>query len=930
MLQVATNSAPALSNDGSTLYVLESTGNWGWGKLVALNSQTLAVEAQVTLKDPHNTGDYATITNDATASPLVGPDGDVYIGVLETPFASNNDRGWLLHFSGDLSQTLTPGAFGWDDTPSIVPASMVPSYTGTSTYLLMAKYNNYAGLGSGNGLNKIAILDPNDLTQPDPVTGVTVMDPVLSILGQTPDSEYDQQYPGAVDEWCINSAAVDPATDSILAGSEDGKLYRWNLTSDTFTQVVTLTTGLGEAYTPTLIGPDGMVYAINNATLFAVGDSVAASVKITPFPGTDSTAGSVNYYTVTVYTGEGDVDSTYTGAIHFSSSDQQAGLPANYTFTSGSVGVSADDNGTHVFTVTLKTAGTQSITVTDTQNSSLTSTDSGIVVTPAAATSLAVTGLPSSATAGTAFNFTVTAYDPYGNVATGYLGTVHFTSTDPSASLPANYPFTSANAGTESFTATLNTAGTQTIVATDTITTSIKGGASTIVSSSTSAAFIGTDTSTQGNWINVYGSQGYNVLGSTVVSPTYATVTPSGQLLYTYATPAPSVTKALEVPPSGSTRVAAVWYSGSSFTIDVNVASGHTYDLELYFLDYDARGRSETVTLTNANTSATLNTQTVSSFASGKYLTWAISGNVLITITTLTGASCERGHQRFVLRSRRHGPAAAPASSSFCNGELRRYGHVDAGQLDQRLRQPGIQRAWQHGGQSHLCDRHAVGSDALYLCDSGTLGHEALEVPPSGSTRVAAVWYSGSSFTIDVNVASGHTYDLELYFLDYDARGRSEKVTLTDDKTSALLNTQTVSSFANGEYLSWAISGNVLITITTLTGASASAVVSGLFFDPVGTVPPPPPPPPPSATASFVGTDTSTQGNWINVYGSQGYNVLGSTVVSPTYATVTPSGQTLYTYATPAPSVTKRSRFHRRARLALRRCGIPARASRST
>ncbi len=64
---------------------------------------------------------------------------------------------------------------------------------------------------------------------------------------------------------------VDPATKSVLANSEDGKLYRWDLTTNTFTQVVTLTAGVGEAYTPTWIGPDGKVYAINNATLFAVG-----------------------------------------------------------------------------------------------------------------------------------------------------------------------------------------------------------------------------------------------------------------------------------------------------------------------------------------------------------------------------------------------------------------------------------------------------------------------------------------------------------------------------------------------------------------------------------------------------------------------------------------------------------------------------------
>ena len=36
---------------------------------------------------------------------------------------------------------------------------------------------------------------------------------------------------------------------------------------------------------------------------------------------------------------------------------------------------------------------------------------------------------------------TVTAVDAYGNVATGYTGTVHFTSSDGQAVLPANYTF---------------------------------------------------------------------------------------------------------------------------------------------------------------------------------------------------------------------------------------------------------------------------------------------------------------------------------------------------------------------------------------------------------------------------------------------------------------------------------------------------------
>ena len=151
---------------------------------------------------------------------------------------------------------------------SIVPASIVPTYSGTSRYLVLAKYNNYV-VGGGGGLNRVAVLDPND-TQTDPANGVTEMKEILTKLGPTPDDEYPN-VPGAVREWCINTVAVDPFTRCAIVHSEDGKIYRWDFAANTFSETLTLTTGIGEAYTPTIIGVDGTVYVIANAQLFVIG-----------------------------------------------------------------------------------------------------------------------------------------------------------------------------------------------------------------------------------------------------------------------------------------------------------------------------------------------------------------------------------------------------------------------------------------------------------------------------------------------------------------------------------------------------------------------------------------------------------------------------------------------------------------------------------
>ena len=269
--KAATNSAPALSSDGKTLYVAvdgDSTGNTNngyTGYLLALDSSTLALKSKVALIDPVS-AKPATVSDDGTASPMVGPDGDVYLGVLETYVPDHNDRGWLMHFDATLSQTKTPGSFGWDDTPSVVPASMVSSYKGSSSYLLMVKYNNYGGAGSGDSKNRVAVLDPN-ATQNDAISGNLVMKEVVSILGQTPDPDF----PGGVTEWCINTAAVDPLTHSIIVNNEDGYMYRWDVSTNTLSEKLRLTSGLGESYTPTAVGPDGAVYGINNGVLFAIG-----------------------------------------------------------------------------------------------------------------------------------------------------------------------------------------------------------------------------------------------------------------------------------------------------------------------------------------------------------------------------------------------------------------------------------------------------------------------------------------------------------------------------------------------------------------------------------------------------------------------------------------------------------------------------------
>jgi hypothetical protein len=239
----------------------------------------------------------------------------------------------------------------------------------------------------------------------------------------------------------------------------------------------------------TFSAADGGTHHFSGVTLFKAGpqtisltdaaNSLQSTLNFTVVPGPVSAlaitgpgttvAGAAYNFSVTAQDAFQNTVTSYARIVQFSSSDSTATLPVSYTFNPGT------DNGTHNFSATLRRAGPQSITVSDGSIQGSISVN----VTPAAANHLLMSA-PVNVTRTRPFTVSVTAFDLFNNVATGYAGTIHFTTSDSSHTLPPDYTFIAGDQGVHYFPngVTMNTFGAQTVTATDTGMSSIAGSAS--------------------------------------------------------------------------------------------------------------------------------------------------------------------------------------------------------------------------------------------------------------------------------------------------------------------------------------------------------------------------------------------------------------------------------------------------------------------
>lgn len=150
--------------------------------------------------------------------------------------------------------------------------------------------------------------------------------------------------------------------------------------------------------------------------------------------------------------------------------------------------------------------------------------------------------------------------------------------------------------------------------------------------------FVKADDVTQGDWTGVYGAGGAAIATEKLALPGYAHVKFPRDVGY-WVKSVPSDRRALRNIDNPTDRVAAHWYSFSNFDIDIQFSDGKVHQVALYMVDWDSKIREQLVRITDAETSKIIDQRDVPAFSEGRYLSWNLSGHVVINLNHIAGAN---------------------------------------------------------------------------------------------------------------------------------------------------------------------------------------------------------------------------------------------------------------------------------------------------
>jgi hypothetical protein len=334
-----------------------------------------------------------------------------------------------------------------------------------------------------------------------------------------------------------------------------------------------------------------------------------------------------------------------------------------------------------------------------------------------------------------------------------------------------------------------------------------------------------TDAVTQGAWNGKYGVDGYSIANGPSSVPSYAALSLSGASAYTWASQTTDP-RALQNGVGAYNRIASTYY-GNSFSFNLNLTDGLTHQVALYLLDWDTTSRAETITITNLATNTVFDTESLSNFHNGVYAIWNLQGNLKITVTN-TGSPGASVAGIFFGGGGNPSPLAPgpPSTATYIGLDT-----ATQGAWTGRYGAYGYVIPDNSGNTNPIYATANTPGDITYVWAAQTADPRAPQSYPGSASRIASAYtqYPNSSVNITLSLTNNNYQQVSFYLLDWDSTTRSETITIRDLSTNTVLDTETFSGFHGGEYATWNIHGNVVVTVTGV--GYTTPVISGIFFN---------------------------------------------------------------------------------------------------